>query len=675
MPTLMDRLFGRATQPAPEAKAVVTGNGGTGPGVVALTYDVPLSSLSKDPQRLARQAEAYYTGHPWVRAAERLITGKGSSIGWHLEDAEGETIGDDAAEQQLDVVRLMETPSPNLTRRELWALTLRHMGLVGDAFWYLDEREALAGTPRQILYVNPARMVPALDKLGNLVGWIMDGDRPNGRQPVGFEPDEILHFRLDPADDGPLGIGLVQSALSKLHLTEKADMHAAKTMGAGGRKPGVIMPTSEKGSFSSEEYAAIVREMRNVTDSPDAAKKSLIFKTPVTYSDAGVAPKELQLTELMQLGRDDVIALWGVPPSQLGIAGPAGLNSGDKDKYAEAALWQNAIGPRLEAFRETLQFGLLDRYAKLGSPVSLQLHLPTFDDEAPKVEMVGALIRAGFDPQASLKAVGLQEIQHTGLAPVTVQPVGLGNLNTGPTDLADSADIVAKAKVDPRTHLLGLRQRSAVSWEPKLRRTAAQLLNEMRDELAKRVEDKHGHLVAKPKDTHAWFDDEYWINKLAEGILGAETDLAADVSKRIDRALQREGKAGFLDNVLDFVRQRGVVRVKGIVDTTRDLLQSIISDGISNGLSPAELGRNVREATAFDEARAETIARTETAYAYNDAAVETYRTLEVDKVEVIDGVEDAECASVNGQTWTLEQADSDPLAHPNCIRDFIPLLG
>ena len=73
MPTLMDRLFGRATQPAPEAKAVVTGNGGTGPGVVALTYDVPLSSLSKDPQRLARQAEAYYTGHPWVRAAERLI--------------------------------------------------------------------------------------------------------------------------------------------------------------------------------------------------------------------------------------------------------------------------------------------------------------------------------------------------------------------------------------------------------------------------------------------------------------------------------------------------------------------------------------------------------------------------------------------------------------------------
>ena len=38
-----------------------------------------------------------------------------------------------------------------------------------------------------------------------------------------------------------------------------------------------------------------------------------------------------------------------------------------------------------------------------------------------KVEAVGSLIRAGFDPEQSCLAVGLDPIKHSGLFPVTVQ--------------------------------------------------------------------------------------------------------------------------------------------------------------------------------------------------------------------------------------------------------------
>ncbi len=38
-----------------------------------------------------------------------------------------------------------------------------------------------------------------------------------------------------------------------------------------------------------------------------------------------------------------------------------------------------------------------------------------------KVEAVGSLVRAGFDPAAALAALGLPPIKHTGAAPVTVQ--------------------------------------------------------------------------------------------------------------------------------------------------------------------------------------------------------------------------------------------------------------
>ena len=33
----------------------------------------------------------------------------------------------------------------------MWQTTLRHMGLCGTSFWYLDQTEALSGTPLGIL--------------------------------------------------------------------------------------------------------------------------------------------------------------------------------------------------------------------------------------------------------------------------------------------------------------------------------------------------------------------------------------------------------------------------------------------------------------------------------------------------------------------------------------------
>jgi hypothetical protein len=47
-------------------------------------------------------------------------------------------------------------------------------------------------------------------------------------------------------------------------------------------------------------------------------------------------------------------------------------------------------------------------------------------DELNKANIVGALIRSGFDPAESVKAAGLDAIKHLGLLPVTVQPPAAG---------------------------------------------------------------------------------------------------------------------------------------------------------------------------------------------------------------------------------------------------------
>jgi hypothetical protein len=90
-------------------------------------------------------------------------------------------------------------------------------------------------------------------------------------------------------------------------------------------------------------------------------------------------------------------------------------------------------------------------------------------------------------------------------------------------------------------------------------------------------------------------------------------------------------------------------------------------------MSPAELGDTIEAWTGFDEARAELIARTELADAYNAAALGSYGELGVSEVQAIDGEGDDECASRNGQTYSVDDAESIE-DHPNGVLDWVPVI-
>lgn len=658
MATLLDRLLGR---PEPVARKAVTG-----PGVVAMTYDVPLTSMSRNVQKLSREAQSVYHTNPWAYLAENSVSGVASGVEFHVEDSNGERV----PETHPALVPLYR-PSPlqdgraRMRRRPMWHLTLRHGGMAGDAFWYADALGS-DGIPQGFIYINPARMWEAADDAGNLVGWVMDADRPNGRQPVGFEVSEILHFVYDPPDWGHRGIGIIEPAWRKLNLTDAADIHAEKSIRSGGRKPGIISPTDGK-TFNEDEYQAIVRELRNVTDSPDAAKKSLIFKAPVDYKDAGVAPSQMQLSELMRMSKEDILALWKVSPSQVGITSGRGLNSGDTQKYEEASTWQNAREPRLDMLRETLQDDYLDRFG-----FTLVLNTPTFDDQTPLYDLASKATNLPLTNNQRLALVGLPAITDEVIGgaiylPSTLVPIG---------QVADDGEqtIQAGGEVKGRLIFSSLRDRVEASHLPQLRRSLEKVLKEQKAELTSRIERFHAQIAAKPSDLTVWWNEEREYRRLFGVVTPLLTDIAGEVSRKTSATFFRPAKADSLVRSLEFVLQRSGVRIKGINDTTRDAVRVVLEDGIRQGLSPAELGNRIADLTQFDEARAEMIARTESGYALNDGALSTYRDFDVNHVIVTDGDVDEVCSHANGSEWSLEEAMGNPLGHPNCTRDFSPVV-
>jgi len=119
-------------------------------------------------------------------------------------------------------------------------------------------------------------------------------------------------------------------------------------------------------------------------------------------------------------------------------------------------------------------------------------------------------------------------------------------------------------------------------------------------------------------------------------------------------------------------------RIRHINTSTRSAVQRALDRAFEERLSDAQaaelIGDVVNETYA---GRSRAIARTELAIADQNAALETYRAAGLSTVLIHDGPgcgwtkhDDPDLA--NGTRRTMAQAESHPIAHPNCVRTFVP---
>lgn len=127
----------------------------------------------------------------------------------------------------------------------------------------------------------------------------------------------------------------------------------------------------------------------------------------------------------------------------------------------------------------------------------------------------------------------------------------------------------------------------------------------------------------------------------------------------------------FVQTVID----RLAHNVRNVAETTKDEIRALVAKQAKEGWSMERLQEEiVARGQIASRTRALTIARTETGTAYNLGSIAAYRAGDVTHVDVLDGDDDEPCASANGSRWTLEEAEANPLGHPNCTRAFSPVV-
>lgn len=696
------------------AKAII----GPGAGVLQTEYSLGMASSlfgQQNQTRKIRKAWELGVSVPWIRAAERAITGPFSTVGWHLEDGADEDIDDAYPDPQAQRARaLIEKPQANvpvgrkLTRRELWALTGRHMGLCGVSFWFLDQREAYADTPAALLYIRPDRMTPDEDASGNLTGWFLDlqdQDRPTIR----LNLNEVVQFTLDPPDTGHYGIGLVESALLKAANSGALDRHLYQVVEAGGRLAGLISP-KQGDSLNDTQYQQLIADARAVAEASDSAKRLQVLRGPVDFTQTVMSVQDMQMVSLLNSYRDDLLALWGVPLSQIGGSAPAGFG-GEVREAEYKVLITNAVHPRWVSFQEAVQFQLLDRWQKLGTTIELEIEEPEFEDRG-LYEVVAKTATVPLRNRERRELIGREPFGTPQddevwlpITSVLAFTAPLDDIHAGPeigqapaeipaavsTPAASAAGetVAGKASIHRghkglRSSLVRLRTTLGARAEPKIKDSVAQVLQDQKAEIVHRVRDRAAHLLKNPGDARAIWDKSKWDKRMRDAIQGTTQAVAEQVDTHLRSVLevpaQKAGGPGS-GAAIDRVLRKGGERITGMNETTLagvlDVVRPILGDAIRDGLSPAatadQLEMALDDAAVFDELRAETIARTELMFAYNDAAIATYGDLGVSQVEAIDGDQDEECADRNGQIFSLDDAELIE-DHPNGTLDWMPVM-
>ena len=140
---------------------------------------------------------------------------------------------------------------------------------------------------------------------------------------------------------------------------------------------------------------------------------------------------------------------------------------------------------------------------------------------------------------------------------------------------------------------------------------------------------------------------------------------------------------GMSSDALEYAESRAAALVTEISEATRDMLRSDVSHAIDEGWSTGKFADAIEENYAFSPERAETIARTETAFADSAGNMAAYRESGVvEGKEWVLGSEhpdDDEC-DVNAEAGVIPLDDDFPSgddsapSHPNCECDVMPVV-
>ena len=290
--------------------------------------------------------EEPYREQATVAIAIGTIAEDAASVEWEMFPD-----GDDDALETHPVLDLFENPAKMWTANDFFTATYVARQLFGEAFWYYPD--LIVGRPGSTRTMAANRGgLSLLDSRavrhkisGGEVSWAL---RVNGED-MPLDSDALTWFRR-PNPYGFRGLSKVEAVLADA----KGD-HAAANWNErffseqNGIPSGTLTPAS--GSMLTADQKT---ELHRTWNQRHGGTKRALAVLPAgwVYNQMGLSQQDMGFRELREYSREQILAMFGVPPFIAGVL--------DKANYANAreqkeVYWQGTISRFLKGIQATLQ--------------------------------------------------------------------------------------------------------------------------------------------------------------------------------------------------------------------------------------------------------------------------------------------------------------------------------
>jgi len=533
-------------------------------------------------------SETAYKTNPWVFTCINIIGKKLSAVPLKIYQ------GDKEIEDTN--IELFIRPNEFISFGEMLEKTIAWIELWGNAYWWMIRDSK--GKPIK-LYLLRSSLVSWQDDPINLYKKFYYNV---GSEKIEIDPKDIIVFKNNNPFSDRVGVSTV-SILGNT-LTADNDIRILnKNLLSNGAVPKGVLYTEQ--SLTEAQIEKLRMLWEDSYKGANKAGKVAILTGGLQFQPIGLSPEDARFLEQRKLNREEIGAVFGVPPAFLGDYEHANYKIEDQRRI----FYVDTIIPYARRIENKLNQSLMYEFGKDYWCQFDFSGVPEFqEDEEKKSRVLNEYVRNGV--------LTINEArERLGLEPVSYGDSWWVSLTLSPV----SKSIKQETKKDIVKFI------NELTWEKKwkafIQRTAPQE-NRLKKEISKLFEKQEKEVLDKLKEnwgkgikdyTNNIFDVEKWneiFNKKIFPFLISFAQQGGDailVDFNIDTSFNVNAP-----KVQNWISEKIRMSSEEINNTTRDNIRNAIQEALDNGETYNEMAKRIQN--VFNEAktsRAMTIARTE----------------------------------------------------------------
>jgi HK97 family phage portal protein len=230
-------------------------------------------------------------------------------------------------------IDLLSRPNPFQSQFEFWEMTLLHMYLSGNAYWYKVRTGRGKIVELWALRPDRIRIVPDKDNLIKFYQYEIDGKM------FPIDQNDILHHKFPNPHHDFMGMSPVRPALRRIATDNDLTDVTKNTLENGGMPSGILSTTDVMNEQLVRRMKAQWKQNYGGRNKGNIA----ILEGQMDFKPISWNMNELAMPDISALDETRICMVFGVPPILIGAK--SGLDKATYANYKEARLsfWQETI--------------------------------------------------------------------------------------------------------------------------------------------------------------------------------------------------------------------------------------------------------------------------------------------------------------------------------------------